>query len=682
MQLAAAVVRVVHPADAEAQLEPQGRIVAQRLRDRGQVLAPHLQGQLVAVDHHPLDGCGEAVLAERRGQGVDDVVEVAAALGEEAFAAAIERVVVFRDELTLEVRREHLPAVAQALRDDPGLRFELCLGVCGVHYPDDTGRELHAVYPLMSITHNRRIRLEVAAPDADPHIPSLFARLPDHRLARARDLRLLRHHLRRPSRADPHRNARRLGRAPAAQGLPVGRHPVSSTTAPRSRRPTSGGPTTDEHTDNPAESGRHRHRGHRRRPGLGPGRRCRRARPQPGERIVVNMGPQHPSTHGVLRLILEIEGETITEARCGIGYLHTGIEKNLEFRNWTQGVTFVTRMDYLSPLFNETAYCLGVEKLLGVTDDIPERASVIRVMMMELNRISSHLVALATGGMELGAMGAMFYGFREREQILSIFETITGLRMNNAYIRPGGLAADLPDEAIPQIRDLLKLMPKRLKDLEDLLNENYIWKARTQGIGYLDLTGCMALGITGPVLRSTGLPHDLRKAQPYCGYETYDFDVITDDGCDSYGRYLIRVKEMHESLKIVEQCVDRLERTPAPVMIEDKKLAWPADLKLGPDGLGQLARAHRQDHGPLDGGADPPLQARHRGHPGARRPGLRRGRVAARRARRAHGLRRRHPARTACTTATRRSPTCRPWPRCARAAWSPTRSPRSRRSTR
>ncbi len=306
-----------------------------------------------------------------------------------------------------------------------------------------------------------------------------------------------------------------------------------------------------------------------------------------GERIVVNMGPQHPSTHGVLRLILEIEGETIVEIRCGIGYLHTGIEKNLEFRTWTQGVTFVTRMDYLSPLFNETVYCLGVEKLLGVTDDIPERASVIRVMMMELNRISSHLVALATGGMELGSMGAMFYGFREREQILSIFETITGLRMNNAYIRPGGVAMDLPDEGIPQIRDMLKLMPKRLKDLEDLLSENYIWKARTQGIGYLDLTGCMALGITGPCLRSTGLPHDLRKSQPYCGYETYDFDVITDDGCDSYGRYLIRVKEMHESLKIIEQCIEKLGRlSDQPVMIEDKKLAWPADLKLGPDGLG------------------------------------------------------------------------------------------------
>ena len=303
-----------------------------------------------------------------------------------------------------------------------------------------------------------------------------------------------------------------------------------------------------------------------------------------GERIVVNMGPQHPSTHGVLRLILEIEGETVVEARCGIGYLHTGIEKNLEYRTWTQGVTFVTRMDYLSPFFNETAYCLGVERLLGITDDVPARASVIRVMLMELNRISSHLVALATGGMELGAMTPMFFGFRERELILSVFEAITGLRMNHAYIRPGGLAADLPDDGPARVRELLKILPGRLRELEDLLTESYIWKARTKGVGYLDLTGCMALGITGAVLRSTGLPHDLRKSAPYCGYETYDFDVITATGADCYGRYLIRIGEMHESLKIVAQCLERLE--PGPVMISDKKLAWPADLQLGPDGLG------------------------------------------------------------------------------------------------
>ncbi|WP_188545286.1 NADH dehydrogenase (quinone) subunit D [Rhodococcoides trifolii] len=303
------------------------------------------------------------------------------------------------------------------------------------------------------------------------------------------------------------------------------------------------------------------------------------------ERIVVNMGPQHPSTHGVLRLVLELEGETVTEARCGIGYLHTGIEKSLEFRNWTQGVTFVTRMDYLSPFFNETAYCLGVEKLLDVTDQIPERANVIRVMLMELNRISSHLVALATGGMELGAVTAMLFGFRERELILDIFENITGLRMNHAFVRPGGLAQDLPDDAVGKIRDLLTLLPTRLRDMANLLDDNKIWKSRTDGIGYLDLTGCMALGITGPILRATGLPHDLRVSDPYCGYENYEFDVCTATTSDAYGRYMIRVDEMTESLKIVEQCLDRLR--PGPVMAEDKKIAWPADLKLGKDGLGQ-----------------------------------------------------------------------------------------------
>jgi len=303
-----------------------------------------------------------------------------------------------------------------------------------------------------------------------------------------------------------------------------------------------------------------------------------------GERIVVNMGPQHPSTHGVLRLILEIEGETVVEARCGIGYLHTGIEKNLEYRNWTQGVTFVTRMDYLSPFFNEAAYCLGVERLLGITEQVPERASVIRVMLMELNRISSHLVALATGGMELGAMTVMFFGFRERELILTAFEAITGLRMNHAYIRPGGLAADLPDDGAERVAELLRILPGRLTELEDLMTDNQIFKARTQNVGYLDLTGCMALGITGPVLRSTGLPHDLRRSQPYCGYETYDFDVVTATTADCYGRYLIRIGEMRQSLRIVEQCLARLE--PGPVMVEDKKLAWPADLEVGPDGLG------------------------------------------------------------------------------------------------
>lgn len=302
------------------------------------------------------------------------------------------------------------------------------------------------------------------------------------------------------------------------------------------------------------------------------------------ERVVVNMGPQHPSTHGVLRLILELDGETVTETRCGIGYLHTGIEKNLEYRSWVQGVTYVTRMDYLSPFFNEAAYCLGVEKLLGITEQIPERATVIRVMMMELNRISSHLVALATGGMELGALTAMIFGFRERELVLDLFELVTGLRMNSAYIRPGGVAQDLPAGAEEKIREVINALPRQMRDTTDMLVDNSIWMGRTDGIGKLDLAGCMALGVTGPVLRATGLPQDLRKTDPYCGYETYEFDVITKTSQDAYGRFLIRVEEMKQSLRIVEQCLDRLK--PGPVMVEDKKIAWPAQLSIGSDGQG------------------------------------------------------------------------------------------------
>ncbi|MBK6872105.1 MAG: NADH-quinone oxidoreductase subunit D [Kineosporiaceae bacterium] len=305
------------------------------------------------------------------------------------------------------------------------------------------------------------------------------------------------------------------------------------------------------------------------------------------ERIVVNMGPQHPSTHGVLRLILEIDGETVTEARCGIGYLHTGIEKNMEFRTWTQGVTFCTRMDYLTPLFQETAYCLGVEKLLGITDDVPERASVIRVMMMELNRVASHLVALATGGMEIGALTVMTVGFRERERVLQLFELITGLRMNHAYIRPGGLAQDIPPGALDRVRVTLPDLYRGISDIEKLSNENPIVRGRLVDVGYLDLTGCIALGITGPVLRSTGLPHDLRKSEPYCGYETYDFEVPTWDTCDAYGRLRIRIEEMKQSLRIVEQCVDRLVAMDGqPVIVGDAKIAWPAQLAVGGDGMG------------------------------------------------------------------------------------------------
>ncbi|MGD9986463.1 NADH-quinone oxidoreductase subunit D [Pseudonocardia sp.] len=300
------------------------------------------------------------------------------------------------------------------------------------------------------------------------------------------------------------------------------------------------------------------------------------------DRIVINMGPQHPSTHGVLRLVLELEGETVTQARSVIGYLHTGIEKNCEYRTWTQGVTFVTRADYLAPLFNEAAYVMGVEKLLGV--EVPERAQVIRVMLMEINRIGSHLVCLATGGMELGALTGMTAGFREREEVLHLLEYLTGLRMNHAFFRPGGLAQDLPVDWREKIDEFLKVFDERLGDYDKLLTGQPIWKQRLEGVGYLPIDGCLALGATGPILRSAGLAWDQRKVEPYWGYETYDFDVPVETGADCYSRYLVRVAEIHESLKIIKQAADRL--APGPVMVEDRKIAWPAQLSIGSDGMG------------------------------------------------------------------------------------------------
>ena len=300
--------------------------------------------------------------------------------------------------------------------------------------------------------------------------------------------------------------------------------------------------------------------------------------------MVINMGPQHPSTHGVLRMELTLDGETVVNNRPIIGYLHTGIEKNTEYRTWVQGVTFVTRMDYLAPLHNELGYCLATEEILGITDEVPERAQAIRVIMTELNRVSSHLVWLATGGMELGSTTAMIFGFRDRETILDIFEFVSGLRMNHAYIRPGGVAQDVPDEFDRRVRQVCRELRERIGEIEDLLTENPIWMERNKGVGVMDAEACLSHGVTGPPLRAAGIAHDLRKSQPYCGFEQYDFDVPVADTADAYGRYLIRIQETYESLSIVEQALNSLPG--GPVMVSDPKIAWPSQLALGPDGIG------------------------------------------------------------------------------------------------
>ena len=301
------------------------------------------------------------------------------------------------------------------------------------------------------------------------------------------------------------------------------------------------------------------------------------------ETMIINMGPQHPSTHGVLRLLLELDGETVVTCTPIIGYLHTGIEKNTEYRTWAQGITYVTRADYLSPFFNELGYCLAVERLLGI--EAPPRAQVLRVMFNELNRISSHLVWLATGGLELGAVSIMLYGFREREVVLDIFEEVTGLRMNHNYIRIGGVIMDVNEDGERKIREFLREMPRRIDDYETILNENPIWRERNMGVGVLSAHDALSLGVTGPMLRSAGVAADLRKDAPYSGYETYDFEVSVREEADAFARYLIRIDEMRESMKIVAQCLDRLQE-PGPVMVEDPKVAWPAKLKVMDDGIG------------------------------------------------------------------------------------------------
>jgi NADH-quinone oxidoreductase subunit D len=294
------------------------------------------------------------------------------------------------------------------------------------------------------------------------------------------------------------------------------------------------------------------------------------------ERMIVNMGPQHPSTHGVLRLQIELEGEVIRRTRPIIGYLHTGMEKTAETLTFLQGPTNVTRMDYLAPLHNELAYSLAVEKLLDV--EVPPRAQAIRVLMTELNRMSSHLVALATNGMDIGALSMMLYGFRERELILAFFERVTGLRMNHNYIRPGGVAADLPPGWRAEVLEICDTIPERLAGYSDLLDNNPIWLERTRGVGVVTGDECNAYSITGPTLRAAGVPWDIRKAFPYSGIEQYEFDIAVGEHGDVYDRYRVRMDEIAESIRIVRQVVETMPK--GDYRVDDRKITPPPRARI------------------------------------------------------------------------------------------------------
>ncbi len=278
--------------------------------------------------------------------------------------------------------------------------------------------------------------------------------------------------------------------------------------------------------------------------------------PESDDTMVINLGPQHPSTHGVLRVMLELDGETVLRAKPVIGYLHTGMEKTGETLTYLQGPTNVTRMDYAANFFNELVYSMATERLLGL--EIPPRATWIRMLMCELNRVSSHLLFLATNGMDLGAISMMLYGWRERELVLAFFEKVTGLRMNYNYIRPGGVAVDLPPGWEEDVAELCEVIPGGVDEYDQLLTENPIWTERTVGIGLITTEQALALGASGPILRSTGMPWDLRKAQPYLAYDEVDFDVIYTDNGDTFDRYRIRLHEIGESLRIARQCVEKM----------------------------------------------------------------------------------------------------------------------------
>jgi NADH-quinone oxidoreductase subunit D len=291
------------------------------------------------------------------------------------------------------------------------------------------------------------------------------------------------------------------------------------------------------------------------------------------ETMTINMGPQHPSTHGVLRLVLELDGEVVVKATPHIGFLHRGVEKLSEHRTYHQVLPLTDRLDYLAPMHNNLGYVLAVEKLFGLTDAIPERAQVVRVMMAELTRLKSHLVWLACHALDIGAMTVFIYCFREREHIMDFYEKLSGARMTSNYFRVGGLSADLPDGIEQEIRKFIDEMPYHIDTYEGLLTGNKIWQKRIMGVGMISAEDAIDLGVTGPSLRGSGVNWDLRRDQPYSGYENYDFEVAVGEGCDTWSRYHVRLKEMRESCKIVRQALDKLK--PGPVLADAPKVCLP-----------------------------------------------------------------------------------------------------------
>lgn len=509
----------------------------------------------------------------------------------------------FRGETTIVVVSEHLPAVAQMLRDELG--FEQLVDITALDWylqaknaPNPggimfTGGDLgelkvparfEVLYHFLSHSLNARLRLTVLLQETDPAVPTLVpvysgANFFEREVYDMMGIKFIghpfMHRILMPDnwQGHPHRKDYALGyeqvefthnidaiEALKPKSIPPPRpeDAIFEIDGAPTEISLSGGGALDATT-----------------------LALQEFQDPSNETMLINLGPHHPSTHGVLRVGMQLAGEKVVGAVPDIGYLHTGIEKNLEYKTYTKAIALTDRMDYLAPLSNNLGYCLAVERLMGV--EVPERANILRVLLCEITRIASHLVAVGTNAMDIGAVSMFTYAFREREYALDIFEMVSGARMMTSYFRIGGCALDVPIGFSSQVREFIKMMYARIAEYQALLDENPIWLERTRGIGEYTAHDALQLSLTGPLLRATGVNWDLRKRQPYCGYETYDFNVPfnTSSGKgDIFELYRLKILEMGESLRIIEQALERLSITPGPVITTNRKVAPPPKAEL------------------------------------------------------------------------------------------------------
>ncbi len=494
----------------------------------------------------------------------------------ERFPNAITDIYEFRGDATIAIPRESLLDVARFLRDDPALRFASVMDITALDWlPRDP--RFDVLYWLLALDAGARVRLRVRVAESDASVPSVTSiwaganfyerevydlfgiTFTDHPFLER--ILLPDYDTGHPLRKDhplgyeavefTHTYAEIQPDKPSAAAPPRARQLIGSVRGVTTEIPVG---LADPKTPWSAPD---------------------------SDTLLINMGPHHPSTHGVLRVALEVDGERIINAMPDVGYLHTGIEKNAEYKTYLKAIPLFDRMDYLSTFFNDLVYCLAVEKLMEV--DVPERAQIARVILCELQRVQSHLVAVGSQAMDIGAVTVMTYAFREREQALDIFEMVSGARMMTSYFRFGGLALDLPAGFSDAVHAFVQMIPGRLKEYEDLLNKNPIWIERTRGIAEYTKEQAMAYGVTGPMLRAAGVKWDLRKVAPYSGYEQYDFDVPagTRAKADVLECYYIRMEEMRQSLRIIEQGLQKLEKTKGqPYVTSNRKVAPPPKQEL------------------------------------------------------------------------------------------------------